>query len=252
MSDEPYARFASVYDTPDHGLHSTTFLRKAWPLLRRSPKTIPVLDLGCGTGTLTVALAKKGRRTIGIDRSSKMLAIARRRCRPYSALVTLRRADLTSFRIGEKASAAIACADVVNHFPSVREIAALFRQTYLSLHDGGVFVFDTIRRTCFERFWADRTYYMEGPGGDLVMECDWDPGRSVGTARMIAYEKRKTGSFRKSETVLTEYLHSDRDIGKALGAAGFTSIRREPWDPWPSAAEEASVLDRNYWIALKR
>ncbi len=212
---------------------------------------MPVLDLGCGTGILSVVLGERGHRTIGVDRSARMLAIARRRCRRYRGRVTFKRADLTNFVVRPPASAAIACADVVNHLPSLSAVTTMFRQTWQCLKSGGVFVFDALRRTCFEQSWADSTYYMEGDGGDLVMECDWDPARRVGCVQIVAYEKRPGGGYRKSQTLLREYYYSDQQIQKGLRAAGFKKARRTLWDPWAGDTTDSDVLDRTFWVAYR-
>jgi SAM-dependent methyltransferase len=56
----------------------------------------PVLELGCGTGRVTVPLARTGIRLIGVDRSAEMLARARWRLRRISGRATLVRADVTA------------------------------------------------------------------------------------------------------------------------------------------------------------
>ena len=70
---------SSFDDEPDHGLrnpvilaHWTQFLA-AW-----LPSTgINVLDIGCGTGSLSVVLAGLGHKVTGIDLSPKMISLAR-------------------------------------------------------------------------------------------------------------------------------------------------------------------------------
>ena len=71
---------ASTFDSePDHGLLDPT-IRGAWrdlicPLLPPAPAS--VLDLGCGTGSLSVLLAEAGHHVRGIDFSPRMIAAAR-------------------------------------------------------------------------------------------------------------------------------------------------------------------------------
>jgi ubiquinone/menaquinone biosynthesis C-methylase UbiE len=77
---EPWDREAVTFDErPDHGLRDPT-VRRAWqdlllPLLGEPPRT--VADLGCGTGTLTLLLARAGHQVHGVDFSAGMLAVAR-------------------------------------------------------------------------------------------------------------------------------------------------------------------------------
>jgi ubiquinone/menaquinone biosynthesis C-methylase UbiE len=69
---------ASFDEQPDHGLRDPA-VRAAWrdvllPLMPSSPAA--VIDLGCGTGSLAVLLARAGHQVRGMDLSGKMLALA--------------------------------------------------------------------------------------------------------------------------------------------------------------------------------
>jgi hypothetical protein len=146
--------------------------------------------------------------------------------------------------------AAIACNDVVNHLGSERALSGMFKSAHRALAPGGFLAFDTLNRFCFESYWDNKTYYMESPAGGLVMECTWDPQRRLGQARMISYTRNGGRGFERAETVLTEHLHDERKIAALLRAAGFASVRREPWSPWDDQHLEPS-LDRNLWWAVK-
>lgn len=67
-------------DEPDHGL-TTAGIRDAWADLLRTyiPAGSSILDLGCGTGSLSVLLAEYGHAVTGVDLSPRMLEQARRK-----------------------------------------------------------------------------------------------------------------------------------------------------------------------------
>jgi SAM-dependent methyltransferase len=75
------AEAATFDDEPDHGLKDPD-VRAAWarlllPLIPEGPATI--VDLGCGTGSLAVLLAEAGHDVCGVDLSSRMLDVARKK-----------------------------------------------------------------------------------------------------------------------------------------------------------------------------
>jgi len=246
----PYDLISQVYDQESHDEVTLGFFRAVRHRLPTARELPWVLDLGCGTGGLTVLLARAGRRVVGVDGSARMLALARQRCRRFAPRVRLVRADLLRLPRVPGCAAALACADVINHFASLGTVGRIFRAVRRTLADGGVFVFDTLNRYCFESYWAGRTYFWETRGGDLVMECDWDPRRRRGTARMVAYTERRprSGSYGRSETVLVEYLHEARDLRRLLRAAGFRRIEPRAWSPWDDQHLEPA-MDRTLWFA---
>ena len=72
------AAAASFDDEPDHGLRDPA-VRAAWTDLLAALLPTPghVLDIGCGTGSLSLVLAERGHRVTGIDLSPAMIERAR-------------------------------------------------------------------------------------------------------------------------------------------------------------------------------
>ena len=77
------AEAADFDDEPDHGL-TTPEVRQAWVALLDAylpASRSPVVDLGCGTGSLSILLAQRGHPVLGVDVSPKMITLARRKAR---------------------------------------------------------------------------------------------------------------------------------------------------------------------------
>ena len=87
---------ARRYDQePDHGLYRPE-VRAAWRRIIEDALPAPpadVLDLACGTGSLSVLLALDGYRVTAIDASQAMIDAARRKAAAFGARVTIRRGD---------------------------------------------------------------------------------------------------------------------------------------------------------------
>jgi SAM-dependent methyltransferase len=250
VRSDPYEVFSRVYDQDVHLEIPKAFFRTLVPLVRDARKGPPILDLGCGSGLVTERIAADGARVIGVDGSKPMLALARRRCARFGTGVRLLHRRLDAMRLAPEAHLALACGDVINHLPSLSVVKHVLGQVRCALAPGGVLVFDALTKFCFETYWPDNTHLLEGPKGDLLMDCDWDPVRRRGTARMIAYARDGRGRFRRSETTLTEYLWLDRELQQAFAGAGFSEVWRRPWSAWPDQDEEPA-MDRNLWCARK-
>lgn len=108
--------------------------------LRQERNTI--LDLGCGTGTLTELLACKGYDMIGVDNAQEMLQIAMdKRERSGSDILYLLQ-DMREFELYGAVGAVISVCDSINYLLEEEEILQTFRLVYNYLYPGGVFIFD--------------------------------------------------------------------------------------------------------------
>ncbi|MFJ9819765.1 class I SAM-dependent methyltransferase [Streptomyces sp. NPDC101151] len=83
------AEAAAFDDEPDHGLRAPE-VRAAWAARLRSwlpEQPADVLDLGCGTGSLSLLAAEQGHRVTGVDRSPAMVERARAKLAGRDAVV---------------------------------------------------------------------------------------------------------------------------------------------------------------------
>src|SRR5688572_8253320 len=78
-SQQYWDDLASTFDNePDHGLRDSV-IRETWTTFLRTwlpPTNITILDIGCGTGSLSVVLAGLGHKVTGIDLSPSMISLA--------------------------------------------------------------------------------------------------------------------------------------------------------------------------------
>ncbi len=100
----------------------------------------PILELGCGTGRVLAALRRAGRVCAGLDISPPMLAEARRRLGPGTALHC---ADMSDFALQRTDFAlAIAATNALMHLPSAAHQCAALRCVSRHLKPGGLLVVD--------------------------------------------------------------------------------------------------------------
>ena len=105
-----------------------------------------VLELGCGTGRLTVPVARAGARIVGIDRSAPMLARARQRMRRSLVAPLLLRGDIRHLPFRRRAPFDLVMAPygILQSLTRERDLAETLRAAAGCLRAGGLFVVDLV------------------------------------------------------------------------------------------------------------
>ena len=102
-----------------------------------------ILDIGCGTGTLSLELAKRGYQVCATDLSNEMVQIVNYRA--YQEEVTL---DIFVYDmldpLDDHFDSVIASMDVINHLASLEDVEFGLQNIYDSLNNHGVFIFDIL------------------------------------------------------------------------------------------------------------
>jgi 2-polyprenyl-3-methyl-5-hydroxy-6-metoxy-1,4-benzoquinol methylase len=131
---------AATYDrdiTTDFGVYDDLVLPWVFDHLSRLPGT-RALDLGCGTGSLTVLLARQGLTVEALDHSPDMLAVARSKTEAegLSGSVTFSEGDIRSIPLPDASFDVVTCQRVLHH---VAEADAVISEVARVLKPGGVF-----------------------------------------------------------------------------------------------------------------
>ena len=101
------------------------------------------LDLGAGTGEMTLRLSRSGRRMTAVDLSNEALNVARDKSRAMGQRITFLQGDIADMSFGERRFGFVtAFCDVINYITDESSIETLFSSVHSALADGGTFVFD--------------------------------------------------------------------------------------------------------------
>lgn len=140
---EAYTDFASVYDTfMDETPYESWCRFLVETLGEFGVKDGLVLDLGCGTGTLTGLLSKAGYDMIGVDYSSQMLSVAMTKKEKSGLDILYLLQDMREFELYGTVRAVISVCDCLNYLLEEEELIQTFRLVNNYLDPKGIFIFD--------------------------------------------------------------------------------------------------------------
>jgi SAM-dependent methyltransferase len=206
-----------------------------------------VLDLGCGTGDVSILLSKKGVDVVALDISSEMLSLACHKAEKESVKVFYTCQDMISFSTGKKYDAVISTFDSLNYIKTKTGLYSAFNCVFDELKDGGLFIFDMNSEYKFKNVYADNSYVFDE---DTVF-CAWQnfyDEKSKLCDFYINIFAEENGRYNRYFEIQTERMFTFKEILQGLKKAGFTLLKSSS-DYY--GAPITNTTERYYIIAKK-
>lgn len=215
-----YAALAPHYDrftqNVDYAGRAAYFQRL---LAAFRPQSRLVLDLGCGTGSLSVELAKLGYDVIGVDRSAQMLSIATNKSAGCTPPVLYLCQDMTRLDLYGTIDAAICALDTVNHLVDPKKLAKAFGRVSLFLEPDGVFIFDVNTPYKHSQVLGENVFVYEGEGA----MCVWQNHQNgpLAESTLDIFECQGDNLYTRKTDEITERAYSRQELLQLAQGAGL-------------------------------
>lgn len=198
------------------------YIQRHFARLKRPVES--VLDLACGTGSLTRELAGRGYEMTGVDKSPEMLALAEEKCRDLERRPRLFCQGMESLRLPGPVDACVCCLDSVNYVLQPKKLARAFRRVWEALEPGGLFLFDA--DTPEKLLAMDGQVFLDETEDDYcVWRGEYSARRRVCSFWMDIF-RRDGAVWRRGEELHEEYAYTMAELEEFLRAAGFIHIRQ--------------------------
>lgn len=141
---EQYSGLAQIYDrTIDIDYEAwVNFLMEYFRSMGLQIRGKRLLELGCGTGNMTIRLKERGVDVTALDISQEMLTVAEEKSWDKRLKINYLNQDMVSFSIQKKFPIIASFCDGYNYILEDEEILESFRRVFAHLENGGYFVFD--------------------------------------------------------------------------------------------------------------
>lgn len=221
-----YERFADIYDvfgSEDFCMALTGHILEALERYHL-PAGAQIVDVACGTGVITVELARAGYDLIGIDLSEDMLTHARKRAGKAGVEIAFHRMDMRTFRLQERVPCVISTHDSLDHLFEDEELDLAFEHCTTALRPGGLFIFDM---NCWSgiRHLNGRTVFVESDDKSgayhLIAE-----DRTLET-NIVGFVQVDGSLYERFDETLYQRCYSDEEVEERLEMFGMELLEKK-------------------------
>ena len=216
LAERGYGDFAAVYDLLTTNVPYDEIAEYYAKILCKITNGRRLLDMGCGTGNLTIRLAERGFDVIGQDASSEMLAIAAEKSSEVQWICQ----NMAETELGEEVDAVISTLDSINHLESAEEIAACFVSAAANLKRGGAFVFDVNTIYKHREILANNTFVYDVDGAYCVWQNEFSPEDNGVSIDLDIFFEEEDGSYTRGGESFREIALSVDEMRKMLEESG--------------------------------
>ena len=172
-----------------------------------------IADIACGTGKMTKLLVDRGLKTIGLDASEQMLAVARQKCK-----ATFIKQDMRKLELPHPLDMAVCVNDGVNYLKP-QELPVFFRRVSANLKHGAPFVFDVSSPYKLKNVVGNNVFYLDEDGETLLWTNKASADRVEMNLTLFALDG--SGKYARFDERHVQYAHTDEHILATLSDAGF-------------------------------
>ena len=221
---DAYKNLAASYDRLTNDVDYEATVAFYEEILRReclAPRT--VVDLACGTGSVTEILARKGYRVTGVDMSEEMLTEAAMKTMDMEQPPMYSCQLLQELRLPRGVDMAVCALDSLDYILDPADCKEAIRRAYKALNPGGIFIFD-VNTPEKLRAMDDQVFLDEDDDVYCVWRGEFDEETNICSYGMDLFQ-REGNMWRRSFEEHREYAYSQEQLTEFLKDAGFTHIR---------------------------
>ena len=183
-----------------------------------------VVDLGCGTGTLTEMLYEKGYDMVGVDNSDSMLSVAMEKKRSSGSEILYLLQDMRELELYSTVGTVVSVCDSINYILEEDELLEVFKLVNNYLYPGGIFVFDFNTDYKYGQVIGDTTIAENRDDCSFIWENYYDEESAINEYEVTIFVKEEDDLFRKFTETHFQKGYNAKKIAKLIEKAGMELV----------------------------
>jgi len=216
-----YNDFAQVYDRLQDADYEAfvDYYEKIFEKYGIKPKL--VLDLGCGTGNITIPMAKRGYDMIGLDLSCEMLNIARDKAKKEEVDILFLNQDMCEMELYGTVDAIVCALDGINYLTDPDDVRQLFGLVENYLNPGGIMIFDLNTEYKLKEVLGGNTYVYEDEEIYYVWQSEYSEETKICEFDLNFFCCQTDGSYVRFDEFQEERAYSKEEISVLVDESGL-------------------------------
>ena len=224
MKTPAYGAIAAYYDRLNTDIDYTTWADFICSFFAENKTPVKlILDMACGTGSMTIELARRGYHMIGADISSDMLAEAGRRSESAGLDILFIRQDMRGIELHGTVDAVTCCLDGINYLTDTASLKACFSGVKRYLSPCGLFIFDVNTPYKFENIYGDLDYILEDDGVLCAWQNFYNKRNGICRFEISLFAEGKDGRYTRFDEIQKERCLTMKLIKNTLKECGLTT-----------------------------
>lgn len=217
-----YESFARVYDMFMDNIPYEEWCEYLHGLLKKyGVEDGLVLELGCGTGSMTELLANKGYDMIGVDNSMEMLEIAMEKKDVSGQDILYLLQDMREFELYGTVGAVVSVCDSMNYITEEEDLLEVFRLVNNYLDPGGVFIFDMNTVYKYEEILGENVIAENRDESSFIWENWYDEEEQINEYDLTLFIRNEDGLYEKYEETHYQKAYDAERVCELLAEAGL-------------------------------
>lgn len=249
-----YTVFAQYYDALTKNVEYAKRAEMLHDLIQKHlPQDMPdhiLLDLACGTGSLSEEMAKRGWDVIGVDGSMEMLNLALDKKFDSGLPIQYLHQDMRKLDLYGTISVTLCTLDSLNHLPTAEDVSRVFSRVSLFSNPDALFLFDVNTEYKHRQILAEQCFVYDLPEAYVVWQnsLDADAPDSPVTIQLDFFEQQENQCYRRMTETFTERIYPQDQITRMLKEHAFTVVDMLDGDTFTAPCD---TTQRLLYIARK-